>query len=72
MSKNTVLIVGSIALDTVETPFDKKHNIIGGSTTFSLIAAERYSNVAVVGILEMTSQKKGICFTILMPKMSKI
>ena len=28
MSKNTVLIVGSIALDTIETPFDKKQNII--------------------------------------------
>ena len=59
MSKNTVLIVGSIALDTVETPFDKKHNIIGGSTTFSLIAAERYSNVAVVGIVGDDFPKEG-------------
>ena len=59
MSKNTVLIVGSIALDTVETPFDKKHNIIGGSTTFSLIAAERFSDVAVVGVIGDDFPKEG-------------
>ena len=51
MSKNTVLIVGSIALDSVETPLEKKSNLVGGSTTYSLISASRYSDVAVVGVI---------------------
>ena len=41
MSKNTVLIVGSIALDTVETPFDKKHNIIAVSYTHLTLPTNR-------------------------------
>jgi len=51
MSDNTVLIVGSIGLDTIETPTEKQENIIGGSTTYSLIAASRYAPVSIVGII---------------------
>ena len=29
MSDNTVLVVGSIGLDTIETPTEKQENIIG-------------------------------------------
>ena len=30
MTNNLVLIVGSIALDLIETPYDRKENVIGG------------------------------------------
>jgi len=30
----TVLVVGSVALDSVETPFGKAENVIGGSATY--------------------------------------
>ena len=32
----TVLVVGSVALDSVETPFGKADNVLGGSGTFLL------------------------------------
>ena len=36
MTNNSVLIVGSIALDLIETAYDRKENVIGGSTTYAL------------------------------------
>ena len=59
MAKNTVLIVGSIALDSVETPLEKKSDLVGGSTTYSLISAGRYADVAVVGVIGDDFPKEG-------------
>jgi len=35
----SVLIVGTIALDTVETPFGKKEAILGGSAVHASVAS---------------------------------
>ena len=35
----TVLVVGSVALDSVETPFGKAENVIGGSAIFFAASA---------------------------------
>ena len=51
MGDNCILIVGSIGLDTIETPTHKQENVIGGSTTYSLIAASRNIPVSIVGII---------------------
>ena len=51
MSHNSILIVGSIALDTIETPVEKRSNVLGGSTTYSLVASGRQSEVSIVGIV---------------------
>lgn len=51
MSHNSILIVGSIAMDTIETPFEKKTDVLGGSTTYSMIASGKKSDVSVVGIV---------------------
>ena len=51
MSHNSILIVGSIAIDTVETPFEKQSNVLGGSTTYSLVASGKSSHISVVGIV---------------------
>ena len=51
MSNNSILIVGSIAIDTVETPFEKQSNVLGGSTTYSLVASGKSSHISVVGIV---------------------
>ena len=51
MSHNSILIVGSIALDTIETPVEKRSNVIGGSTTYSLVASGKQSEVSIVGIV---------------------
>ena len=51
MSHNSILIVGSIALDTIETPVEKRSNVLGGSTTYSLVASGRQAEVSIVGIV---------------------
>ena len=51
MSHNSILIVGSIALDTIETPVEKRSNVLGGSTTYSLVASGKQSEVSIVGIV---------------------
>src|SRR6478609_9606048 len=47
----TVLVVGSVALDSVETPFGKAENVIGGSATFFAASASLMTPVQVVGIV---------------------
>jgi sugar/nucleoside kinase (ribokinase family) len=51
MSGNSILIVGSIALDTIETQEARRQNVIGGSTTYAMVAAARSSSVSVVGVV---------------------
>ena len=48
----SVLVVGSIALDYIETPLDKIENVLGGSTTFIALAASYFSQqVGIVGVV---------------------
>ena len=47
----SVLIVGSIALDTVETPSDRRERILGGAATFASVAASLYAPVSIVGVV---------------------
>ena len=60
MTNNSVLIVGSIALDLIETAYDRKENVIGGSTTYALIAASKNAPVSVVGVIGDDFPKKGM------------
>lgn len=46
-----MLVVGSVALDTVETPFGRAEEIIGGSTVFFSAAASLFGRVRVVGVV---------------------
>ncbi len=47
-----LLIVGSIGLDDIETPFDKIQNALGGSTTYISLAASYFSGpVCIVGVV---------------------
>jgi len=46
-----VLVVGSVALDSVETPFGKADNVIGGSATFFAASASHLSPVQLVGVV---------------------
>ncbi len=47
----SILVVGSIAYDTVETPFGKVDNALGGSTLYFSAAASLFSPVNVVGVI---------------------
>ncbi|MDQ3698651.1 MAG: PfkB family carbohydrate kinase [Gemmatimonadota bacterium] len=47
----TVLVVGSVALDSVETPFGKADNVLGGSATFFSASASHFAPVQLVGVV---------------------
>ena len=47
----TVLVVGSVALDSVETPFGKADNVLGGSGTFFSASASHLAPVQLVGVV---------------------
>ena len=47
----SLLIVGSIALDNVETPFGKVIHSLGGSAIFTSMASKNFCKSNVVGIV---------------------
>ena len=46
-----VLVVGSVALDSVETPFGKAADVLGGSGTFFSASASHLAPVQLVGVV---------------------
>ena len=48
----SLLVVGSVAFDSVETPFDKIEKALGGSATFCSVASSYFSNdVKMIGVV---------------------
>ena len=47
----SILVVGSVALDTVETPFTKAEETLGGAASYFATAASLYSQVNLVAIV---------------------
>jgi sugar/nucleoside kinase (ribokinase family) len=46
-----LLVVGSVAFDSVETPSETRENVLGGSATFFSYAASYFSPVRLVGVV---------------------
>jgi len=47
----SILVVGSVAIDSVETPFGKADGIVGGSATYFSAAASLYTEVNLVAVV---------------------
>src|SRR5207245_4600395 len=47
----SVLVLGSIALDTVKTPVEEHSDLLGGSASYAAVAASFFSPVRLVGIV---------------------
>src|SRR5689334_13355279 len=47
----SLLVVGSVALDSVETPFGKAEDVLGGSATFFSASASHLCGVQLVGVV---------------------
>jgi sugar/nucleoside kinase (ribokinase family) len=47
----SVLVVGSIALDTVKTPVEEHSDLIGGSASYAALSASFFSPVRLVGVV---------------------
>lgn len=54
----SILVVGSVALDTIETPFGKRDEILGGSATFFSIAASFFDKVNIIATVGEDFPKK--------------
>jgi sugar/nucleoside kinase (ribokinase family) len=47
----SIVVVGSVALDSVETPFGKAVEALGGSATYFSLAARLFHSVQLVGVV---------------------
>jgi len=47
----SILVVGSVAYDTVETPAEKRERQLGGSASFFSLAASHFAPVRAVGVV---------------------
>jgi sugar/nucleoside kinase (ribokinase family) len=50
-ASNCLLVVGSVALDTVETSHDRRQEILGGAACFSCCAASFFAPTRLVGVV---------------------
>lgn len=46
-----ILVVGSLAYDDVQTPFDRRRDLLGGAASYFALAARLYSRVRLVGVV---------------------
>jgi sugar/nucleoside kinase (ribokinase family) len=58
-NSDKILILGSIGLDTIETQYGKKEDLLGGSATYATIAAGIYGSAIPVGIVGDDFPKDG-------------
>lgn len=47
----SLLVVGSVALDDVRTPFGERKDVLGGAATYFSLAASYFTNVRLVGVV---------------------
>ncbi len=47
----SILVVGSVAYDTIETPHERRERVLGGSASFFSLAAAQFAPVRAVGVV---------------------
>ncbi len=56
----SILVIGSVALDSVKTPFGTRDRILGGSATYFSIAASFFNKINIVATVGEDFPKKNI------------
>src|SRR5574341_2414967 len=51
IKRMSVLVVGTVAFDSIETPFGSAERILGGSASFFALGASLFAGVRVVGVV---------------------
>ena len=46
-----IVVVGTVAFDTVETPFGRGENVLGGSATYFSTSASFFTDVSLVAVV---------------------
>lgn len=57
-----ILVVGSVAFDSVKTPFGSREDVLGGSATYFSIAASYFTEVSVVAVVGEDFPAKHVSF----------
>jgi sugar/nucleoside kinase (ribokinase family) len=47
----SILVVGSVAFDTLKTPYGERHKILGGAATYFALSASYFTDVRVVAVV---------------------
>ena len=47
----SLLVVGSVAFDAIETPFGKRDRTLGGAASYFALAASHFTHVRLVGVV---------------------
>jgi hypothetical protein len=58
----SLLVVGSVAFDTVKTPFGEADEVLGGSATYFSTAASYFTGVNLVAVVGEDFPEKHISF----------
>ena len=58
----SLLVVGSMALDSVKTPFGEREGAVGGSATYFSISASFFTDVRLVGVVGADFPEEALSF----------
>ena len=64
----SILVVGSVAFDTLKTAYGERQKILGGAATYFSLSASHFTDVRVVGVVgedftpenEAVMKKRGV------------
>jgi sugar/nucleoside kinase (ribokinase family) len=58
----SIVVVGSVAFDTLKTPYGKREKILGGAATYFSLAASYFTDVRVVAVVgsDFTDEHEGV------------
>jgi sugar/nucleoside kinase (ribokinase family) len=58
----SILVVGSVAFDTLKTPYGERQKILGGAATYFSLSASYFTDVRVVGVVgeDFTSENEDV------------
>lgn len=58
----SIIVVGSVAFDSVETPFGKAEDVLGGSATYFSASASYFASVRLVAVVGEDFPDEHLCF----------
>jgi len=58
----SLVIVGSVAFDTIETPFGRRERVVGGSGTYCSLAASYFTRPRIVGVVGRDFPRRAVAF----------
>ena len=60
MNHSSILLLGSIALDTIETSHGRHEQLLGGSATYAALASSKFLKPKIVGIVGSDFSKSNL------------